>query len=225
VDSLGTPPGGTHYMPVDAKAFAQSTMDEFLSSGILAYPHYAWQQSAYCEGFSCNKFCLPLWNRDTSQLTVKVYDTHPFSYEEIQDRIFDIEDLASKATPIGDIPCPASWGCPYDYLHDVKGVDTLPEAAESLLVGYLIARKKIETYQKAREVIGDLILKALPEDQATSTYQGIRATVSLVKNAKRIDTQKVKELLVEAGLNPDDYYVPGVGKHIVVKEKRNDASD
>jgi hypothetical protein len=218
VDALGTQPGGSHWMPVDAKAFAQSTMDDFLASGLLAYPHYAWQQSAYCEGFGSDPFCLPLWNKATQQLTVKVYDTHPYTYDDIQERIYDIEERATAPEALTDIECPGSWGCPYDYLHDARPVDRLPDELASVLSSYLLARRKAATYATAQKVLAGVIQKGLPED-GTSTFEGEGATVSLVNNGKRINTQKVKELLTEAGLDPDDYYTPGEGKHITVKEK------
>jgi hypothetical protein len=219
VDALGTPPGGTHYMPVDAKAFAQSTMDSFLADGILAFPHYAWQQSAYCEGFGVNKFCLPLYNKDTKQLTVKVYETHPYSYDDIQARVYEIEELAAAHYDITTVQCDASWGCPYDYLHDVKTPDQLPEALTALVNNYLLASRKAAAFAKAKKVLADLIADGLPDDGGT-TFVGETATVSIVNNPKRMDTQKVKELLTEANLPLDDYYIQGEGTHITIKEKK-----
>lgn len=216
VDCLGTPPGGKHWMPVDAKAFAQSTLQDFLAAGLLAFPHYAWQQSCYCEGFHTENFCLPLYNKDTDTMRVKVYDTHPYSYEDIQERVYHIEGLVKFADVI-NVPCSADWGCPYDYLHDRKPVDTLPDELAQLVRNYLTVKHKLDAYTKARSVLAELIQKGLPQDG--TTFRGEDATVSLVNNSKRIDTQKVKELLVEAGLDPDDYYTPGEGQHIVVKEK------
>jgi hypothetical protein len=218
VDAMGRPPTGGMWMPVDAKAFAQSTYDNFFATGINAFPHYSWQQSVYAHATYSRSFCLPIFNKDDGQLNVKVFHTIPHSIRDIKDRIDTIENLATSQADFSSITCPASWGCPYDYLHDHKPVETLPNELTQLVKNYIAVKRRIEAYSKARSVLADLIQSGLPQDGGT-TFRGEDAIVSLVSNSKRIDTQKVKELLVEAGLDPDEYYTPGQGQHIVVKEK------
>lgn len=219
VDALGTGPGGGHFMPVDAKSFAQSTMDNFLANGIRSFPHYSWQQSAYAVGLGVERFCLPLYNKETGELTVKVYDTLPHSYEDIQDRIFQVEQYMEDRTEMSSIPCTGDWGCPYSYLHDTKPVDIIPDAAFPLINNYLLAKKKIDTYKTVQKVLAIQLQSLLPYTEDLRTFSSPSASVSIVNNPKRMDTQKVKELLTAAGEDLDEYYVPGEGVHIVVKEK------
>lgn len=222
IDALGTPPGGKHYVPIDAKAFAQSTMDNFLGNGIEAFPHYAWQMSAYCEGFGTNGFAMPLYNKATKELTVREFPSHPYSYEDIQNRIYTIEEYAADHVSVMSLPCPQDWGCPYAYLHEGRSVDAIPDAATPLLDSYLLAKRKRDTYAKAVDALAGSILKVLPYTDDLRSFSRAGITISVQSAGRRMNTQKVKELLVQAGLDVDEYYTESDPSkvHIVVKEKK-----
>lgn len=218
VDAMGIPPFATKRIPVDAKAFASSTMARFLAEGIEAFPHYSYQQSAYALAAGCDSFCLALYNKGTEQLVVKVYDTLPISYEEIQEKVFQVEALVAGGDPT-DAPCSNDWGCPYSYLHDTKQTDSIPDPAIPLLENYLTAKHKVDTYKKVMDVLKGQITELIEYTDDLRTFSSPIATITVKDNPKRLNTQMVKELLTEAGLDVDDYYTPGEGVQLVIKEK------
>ena len=126
-------------------------------------------------------------------------DELPITYDQIQDRIYQVESLFLSKTPVTDVPCSGDWGCPYAYLHDTKPVDELAESIQARVCTYLKLKRKIDSLTNARKTIGDTILRDIPFSDDVRTFIGGGYTVSVVNNGKRIDTQKVKELLTEAG--------------------------
>ncbi len=214
VDSLGTPPGGRHHIPVDAKSFAQSTLDDFLGNGIESFPHYSWQQSAYAVGLGVDSFCLPLYNKDTGELTIKVYDSLPHSYEDIQSRIFQVEEFTEMPTE-----CDNRWGCPFSYLHDTPEAATLTPQQQKMATTALQIKRRQDILDKARKAILTGLQDDLTYTDTRRTFTGDGVTVSIVKNPKRFDQQKAKEVLTDKGEDINDYYVDGNGESIRVKEK------
>jgi hypothetical protein len=218
VDAMGIPPFNTKAIPVDAKAFSSSTMARFLAEGIDRFPHYSYQQSGYALAAGTESFCLALYNKDTDELTIKVYDSLPITYEDIQSKIFQVEALVAGGDPT-DAPCSSDWGCPYSYLHDAKAVDSIPDESIPLLENYLTAKKKVDTYKKVMEVLKGQIIPTIPYDDELRTFTSPICTITVKDNPKRMNTQKVKELLTEAGLDIDEFYTPGEGVQMVIKEK------
>jgi hypothetical protein len=219
VDALGRPPGAPNFMPIDVKSFSQTSVDDFLGNSL--FPHgYDWQQSVYALALGRDNFCLPLYNKDTGELTVKIYDTLPHTYEEIADRIAKIE-LFCASTPelVSSVECPSSWGCPYSYLHDAKPVAPIPVPALDLIPAYQIAKRKVDAFTEAKKILSDKILSNLPYDDYLRIFTGQGLILSVVNNSRRMNVQKIRELLVEAGLDPDDYYTPGEGVQLRLKEK------
>lgn len=221
VDALGRPYGAYEkWMPIDAKAFAQSTFDQFQANGIRSFPHYYYQQNAYAVGFDATQYCLPLWNKDKKQMgAVRVFDVDPDeAYELICGKVWEIENLVKDRIPVTNVDCPGTWGCPYPYLHDSKPVDQLSPDLIDRVEAYTALKRKIDALTTARKAIGDALLSDLQGEGDASTFVGGGFTVSLVNNPKRLNTQKVKELLTEAGLPLEDYYTPGEGVSMRIKE-------
>lgn len=219
VDALGTPLGANHFLPVDVKAFAQSTFDKFFGEGIAAFPHYAWQQSAYCHGLGVDEFLLPIYNKDTKELRIFL-GTPTITYDDIVDRIFAIEQMAERGDNITTIACTADWGCPYSYLHDDKPIDALPDTADmrQAIANYLDCKRRIDFLTIARKINADIIAAGIPYTEDLRTFTGDGITVSIVNNPSRLNTQKVRELLTAAELDISEYTTPGVGVSIRIKE-------
>jgi hypothetical protein len=219
VDALGQRPTDPTFMPVDAKAFSQSTMDSFLGNGIASFPHYAWQQSVYAIALGREQFCLPLFNKETEELTIKVYDSLPYNYEDIQDRVFMVEGLYESTTDPTTIDCPGSWGCPFHYLHDAASVDSLSAEQQQMALTHLALKRKIDTLSTARSTIGSALQSSLNYSDGLRTFNGEGVQVTVVSNPKRFNQQKAKEVLTQKGEDVNDYYIESDGESIRVKEK------
>jgi hypothetical protein len=221
VDDIMLPPSAKTFhhplLTVDAKAFKQSYWDDFFGLGIKAFPHYAWQQSVYSEGYGASRFVLAIYNQDTGEqrelILPQVYD-----YDEIQVRLYQIEDLATSEVPIANIPCTDRYGCPYFFLHDPKTVVTIPDDVLTLVQNYLAAKSKEESWRKIKEVLRDQILPKLPYDEDTRTFTGSGLKVTVKSNQRHLNMQKIRELFTDAEVDIDDFYNPGEGYHIVVSE-------
>ena len=220
VDAIGRPPGGNHDMPIDAKAFAQSTMDKFMGEGILSFPHYVFQQSFYATAYGVGSFCMPLWNKDKGILeNVMVYDKPPAAYDELADRIYHVEYLAENNITAPEIQCTADWGCPYDYLHDVRPQDALEANQEATARAYLAVTSKIKELEGTKKILSTQLLEHVPYTDDLRSFTANGVTVSVVNNPKRLNTQAVKELLTSAEVPLEDFYTEGSGVSVRVTAK------
>ena len=221
VDCVGQPPGGPHYMPVDAKAFAQSTMDNFNRHGIGSFPHYSWQGCSYAVCLGIEKFALALFNKDTEELEIRVFDTNELGigYDTIQNRIFQVELYAQQQLDVTAIECPGDFGCKFAYLHDVKENGEIPDEIIALARNYHTVNEKIKAYEGVKKILAGQVIEGLPYTDDLRTFRGDGLTVTVKSNGGRLDQQKIRALLTEAELDIQEYWVEGEGVHIVVKEK------
>lgn len=222
VDCVGSVPGGSHYIPVDAKAFAQSTWDRFFSSSLNAFPHYSWQLSAYAVMLGLEDFAFAVYNKATEELRIRQGNINEtgIGYDAIQSRIFQVELFWQQQMDLSTIECPSDYGCRFSYLHDVQVTDQIPDDLQQLVANYNAAKIKEQAFKKIKETIATQITPNLPYTDDLRTFTGQGLTVTVVSNSKRLDTQKIKELLTEAGVDIEEFYNPGEGVHIVVKEKK-----
>lgn len=218
-DAEGMHPVWTNgeWIPVDAKSFAQSTMDSWMAGGIDAFPHYAWQQSAYAIGMGVDRFCLPLLNKDTNELHVVIEKKLPYTKADFLLRLSYIEDHVAK----NEQPdCDNSYPCPFYYLHDAKATDSLDESQEKMAQSYANLSDKIKLLDIARKAISSKLLKDIPYTDDLRTFTSPSFEVTVVANPKRLNTQAIKELLKQAEVDIDEYYTPGEGVSIRIKAKK-----
>lgn len=207
-------------MPIDAKAFSQSTLDKFLTEGINAFPHYAWQMSFYALAMDTESFCMPLWNKDENNLTVKVFHSLPYDQNDIFHRIAEIEVLAAESDriPYDAVDCLGTWGCPFRYLHDEKEVGTLDERLAQQVEKYWALSNEIKTLETRKKDLAKLLIEILNKDDDLRHFKNAIYSVNLVSNPKRLNIKAIKELIVDAGLDINDYYTPGEGLSLRVKK-------
>lgn len=203
-------------IPVDAKAFAQSTMNDFLANGIESFPHYAYQQSVYALGLNTTRFILPLYNKDTEELIIKQYDSLPVTREQITMKVLEIELAFENGSSSDDIPCDSSWGCPYSYLHDEKDDESLTSSDLETAIAYNRVSEKIKSLESAKSILGKRLLESLDYTDDLRKFTSPSVTVSVINNSKRFDQQRAKEYLTNAGEDIKTFYTPGTGQHITV---------
>jgi hypothetical protein len=220
VDAIGRPPGGNHDMPIDAKAFSQSTVDKFQGEGIQAFPHYVYQQSFYACAYGVGYFAMPIWNKDKGRMEdVKVYGKPVIPYDDLADRVYHVEYLMEHNTDMEAIQCTNDWGCPFDYLHDTKPSDALSDDQLGTANAYLAVSEKIKALEATKKVLAEQMLSTLTYDDDLRTFTGPGVEVSVVNKPKRLNTQAVKELLTAADVPLDDYYTPGEGVSVRITAK------
>jgi hypothetical protein len=216
VDAIGAYQG--EMSVVDAKALADSSDSRLLTEGLEAFPHYVWQQSAYCVGAGVNSFCLAIYNKDTKKFRAVRYMTPPRTKSQICDRIMSVE-LATEPPP-----CTNDFPCEFFHLHDApeKGVLT-PNQLE--LVGkYNDLRTKLDNLRTLQVAVADELLADLPYTDSERSFAGDGYSVTVTNNPKRLDQKKVKELLEKAKLDISTYYTPGEGVHLRVTKGSNATS-
>ena len=126
-------------LPVDVKAFSQSSVDRHIPD------YYLWQQSVYTYGMGVDRYYMPIYNKDTGKMVERTLAPMipKYTREQIRDRVLAVEEAFQSGTMPND--CPAEYGCQYYYLHDQKVIDELPDDAKVLLVARINLSRKIAT--------------------------------------------------------------------------------
>lgn len=218
-DALGQRFDDNHSMPVDVKAFAPSTIAKWKDQGFAGFPYYAFQQSVYAIGTGSTQFAMPIYNKETGELDIEVHDTIPVDYEQIQEKVFQVEEAIENSLAVANIPCTDEYGCPYFYLHDAKDLSVIPDEALDAVTAYTNVKKKIDMYEKVRSVLRDQLLELLPYDDQHKTFSNHDMSITVAKNPRRLDMDAIKELLKAADVDIKDYYLEGSGVNLRIKMK------
>ena len=132
-------------LPVDVKAFSQSSVDDHITNGPKLY--YLWQQAVYTHGMGSPHYYMPIYNKSTGKMVPSSMGPKEPAYtrEDIRDRVLQVEEAFHS----GIMPesCPADYGCQYYYLHDQKPVGTIPEGAEVLLAARINLSRKMNSLE------------------------------------------------------------------------------
>jgi hypothetical protein len=201
-------------VPIDAKAFSQSTWDKFYSQGIEAFPYYLWQGWAYAYGMNAPGFRLAIYNKDTEELRIETYYLPDNPLDQFKLRIASVENLLGFDPP----SCDNSYPCPFYYLHDAIDKAELPLNAQILLTVYNKLTLKLKSLGDSRKEVSDKLLDEL--SSRGSSFSHSDYTVSIVDNPKRLDTKAVLKLLEEAEVDSEEFYTPGKGQHIQVRKNQ-----
>jgi len=221
VDEIGSTDQKNFYT-IDVKAFSQSTIDDFRSGGFTAFPHYAWQQSAYAIAFNENFFYMPIYNKDTGKIEEWSLDLQKplFTRDQIRDRVLSIEEAYEQNT----IPqCTADYGCQYYYLHDEKEPPaTLPGECLSLCSARIVLSEKIKKLEESRRLLDETIKSKLQQD-VTYNFQD-EYTITMYANPSRFNTKAAQALLTDAGVdwkNDPDFIIPGQGTQVRFTKRKD----
>ncbi len=181
-------------LPLEVKAFAQSTYDTWIRSKLSAFPSYAWQISCYCAALHVTHALFAIHNKATSKTKLFLLRA-PYTPDQINSRILAIESL---------IPNQDSWPpcertgflCPYPYLHESTPVEPVSDPhLDSLLEAYhraQLGKAAIETLLKdSRQEILDYLESKSLTTGATPHYKFSATTVS----TNRFNRQALEDYL------------------------------
>jgi hypothetical protein len=220
MDERGNRYGVTIMLPIDVKAFAQSTVDEFRSKGFKAFPHYAFQQSVYAHGLDAPAFIMPIYNKDTGKIEEWSLGPIPpiYTRDQIRDRVMEVEEAFHSGTMPDN--CPGDYGCQYWYLHDGKDTDDLPDDVVPLIRTRIKLSEKIKTLDGARKKLDEAI--SLKVNQGVSYYLD-DYTITLIANPDKFNTVAAKQILREAEIDYEHdemFILHGEGTQLRMTRKR-----
>lgn len=215
VDEVGTGPNLNPpvNLPIDVKALTQDQISDIFDKA--RFPErYAWQQSVYAHGMGTDYFYMPIFNKGTWEIEpFSLIPMHPMkTREEIRDRVLQVEEAFANNTMPDD--CPASFGCPYFYLHEQKLPDVIPEDAVALCKARIRLSEKIKIFEAARKTLDSKIKVKLSTEVA---YYLDNYTITLYPNPRKFNTDAAKKLLTEAEVdwqNDPDFWIEGTGTQL-----------
>lgn len=218
------------HFPIDVKAFAQSTVDNYRTKGLLAFPHYAWQQSVYALGLGHLKFYMPIYNKDTQRIEPWSLDpiAAPYDEQAIAERIALVESAFINST----IPdCTLNYPCPFYYLHDDEKPTNTPLSpnVDALISARIKIDHKIAVLTTAKKTLSDKISSQLPVGSFDSSLHP-DYSISIIPNPDRFNTAAAKSVLLDAGVDITDseFVIKGVGNQLRVvppKPAKKEASE
>lgn len=198
----------------EGKALGKEGFRKFKNVGFDAYPDYAWQISTYMIALDLPAL-YTVKNRDDGEILRLVIDTPPITLEEITNKCLALYTAyKDHEMPACD---PERWMCSFFFLHDEQADDEpltfvddpYIEAAAGALVEIREHLKMLN--EKEKELKEDLrYLKP-----------GIHATDSFEIEINEVTTHRLDQgLLVEAGINPNEYKKESTYTTIKIKERR-----
>lgn len=196
----GSIDGKTDIEVVDAKFLGPDLFNKILAKGIMAMPHYAWQQSAYFHalnamGLGVSQITLAMGLKKNEEqlidgklvkVAVGIKQMHyeviteadvPYSLGQIKARVMRLEKMAAQPPDVyPDCPVPFSFPCGFVYLHDE--VDSTVEVTEPTLVWKVgeaarldrVAKENDAATKALKKKSKDMIAEVL-EEMSMSTEQ------------------------------------------------------
>lgn len=212
---------------VEAKAFAESTLDDWNRKGWDGFPHYKIQTGLYWAGVGAESLdmVIGLKNYQGVVETIEIfhYDTPPTSSQDAINKVLEIERIAAS----GELPkeCDEKWwGCPVWYLHEKPEIEEVEDEELKIHIRmYAGAKRSLDSAQKGKDLAQQFIFKRLNElGLAGKKLKSDKWEVTDVVMAgkKSLDTAKLKKDVK----NLDDYYKTGKSsRYITLREVKDDS--
>lgn len=209
---------------VDAKALSQSSWESWVSGQFKAWPHYAWQLSAYAYalgdlavGEVAGKplpILMAVKNKNTGEVRGWVYPEPPITRSQILAKLLKVEMRAAS----GLLPFCADqqWMCPTWYLHADSDSDagittdwTEQQMGEAEALGIQYEKAKVEEHlAKARkDRLRDQIIHLVGDSGKVRTAGGWSVKTWQQAAPKSLNRARLVEDHPE--INLDEYYEPG----------------
>jgi hypothetical protein len=226
IDALGMPPEGKNVKDpeahlfehlVEIKGLGPDLFRKYKTQGIKAFPRYTHQIAAYCAGIPCADVALVIYEKETGEIHVEFFENKIPKWE-LSAICLAVEEMTRTQT----LPtCTNEYGCPYYYMHDPKDVAVpLAPTADTLVQALLNIEEQRKTLDEARKMmIGQLEEIINWVEGAPMSYDSSLAVINVVMNPRSLDTAKIRQLLDDAELDPEDYTRPSSGWHLRINPK------
>lgn len=224
IDALGDHPV---YGPcvVDAKALSKASYKMWENGFFDAWPHYAWQMSAYSYGLALMgkgevkgrplPIVMAVKCKDNGEMRVDVFPEPPIGLSQIRVKCLQIETAARQAE-LGECSH-REFLCPYKYLCDApvkEIVATTTDTQLSSVAGkYHDAGQREKAAKKEREELRPLLIEVLAGRTNVALDSGLAIKV-VEKKRKAVD----KKAMVAAGIDPAAYEVESSYEELRVEE-------
>ena len=181
------------------KALGKESFRRFKNVGFDAFEDYAWQISVYM--LATNKNALyTVKSRDSGEVMRFILDTPPISEVQIKMKALRLYTaIKDGVMPACD---PERWGCPFFFLHDEAEEDEAVELedpyTESLAGKLLDTRLAIKELQGTEKALKEELLNKIGVGEHVGDVVRVKIRT---QTSRRLD----QGLMIEAGLNPDDY--------------------
>lgn len=228
IDALGVPPVGlnpndpeAHLFEhlVEVKGFGPGYLSKYRSQGLAGFPRYKIQTGAYCMGIPCADMAFTVYDKTTDTYRVDFIENKVTEWQ-LHALVLATEEMYRTGT----LPsCTGEYPCPYYYLHDPKETPVpLAPLGNTLVTARINIDEQIKILEDAKAIVtGQLMQEIGYTEGAPSSYDATDAIVTVVHNPARTDMPKIRELLIAAGEDPDDYLIPGNGWHIRLNPKKD----
>lgn len=161
---------------------------------------YAWQISVYMHALSAEALIACV---DEGEIRTFVIERPPYTLDDIYRRVRSIEEIVQS----GVLPAECSvrnYPCPFVYLHEDPEDTETDDTLDRLAAAYQAAANIEKTAKADKDRYRDALLRHVGDRGKVDTDQ-YRVKVYEQAAPARIS----EDLLRAAGLNPDDYKIPG----------------
>lgn len=204
---------------LEIKKLRGDNFRRFKDRGLDEFPVYKFQVSCYMFAMERADLCFVVFNPENNELLVTLYERPPLELWQLQAHFLQIEEFIRTGEPVGMMACSNNYPCPYYYLHDEK--PSLPQSLAVRARVYSALRASRDKTQEKMDEIRDLMLTELKEP---GSYKSGDVTVTVIDGRSYVDIEKIRALLVDAGVDISDYETKSEKKSVRVNVKSKDAA-